>query len=90
MACLICERPAVIHHVISNGHCRITRTDRLITPLCVEHHDQRFPYSIHNLGPREFSVIHGIDLYHWACAEWDKSQKIEREAKDPPHWKVYA
>jgi len=90
MACLVCERDAVIHHVISNGYHRITRSHRLVAPLCVEHHDERFPYSIHHLGDREFSIVHGISLYPWAVVEWEKSAKAEREAKDPPHWKMFA
>lgn len=89
MPCLICEREAAVHHVTSNGYSRITRTHRCVAPLCPEHH-QYGPYAVHVIGHREFAIIHGIDLYQWAAVEWAKSQKAEREAKDPPHWKQFA
>lgn len=90
LPCLVCEREALIHHVTSTGYARITRTHRLVTPLCHEHHAVDFPYSVHRLGHREFSIVHGINLYHWAVAEWEKSEKAERERLNPPHWKQYA
>ena len=81
MPCLICERPAAIHHITSNGYARITRTHRLIAPLCHEHHAAGFPDAVHEIGHREFAVLHGVDLYKWASVEWDKSAALEKNLR---------
>ena len=79
MSCLVCGADALIHHVVSNGYARITRTHRLVAPLCHRHHAVGFPGAIHEIGPRNFLHDHGIDLYKWACVEWDKSQAEEKK-----------
>ena len=76
MPCLICDAPAAIHHITSNGYYRITRTHRLVAPLCERHH-QYGPDAVHTIGAANFHAMHGIDLYKWASVEWDKSQALE-------------
>jgi len=75
MGCLVCGGEAAIHHIISNGYHRITRTHRLIAPLCPRHH-QHGPEVYHEISDAGFRELHGIDLYPWAVTEWDRSQKI--------------
>ena len=84
MPCLVCDGPAVIHHVVSNGYQRITRTHRLITPLCYRHHVDS-PEAIHRIGHANFYAMHGIDLYKWACVEWDKSAALEKNLSRDLH-----
>ena len=62
MGCLVCNGPAVVHHVTELGHGRITRDDRYIVPLCALHHNMGND-SIHLLGSNaRFREVHGIDL----------------------------
>lgn len=77
MNCLVCGREAAVHHITSNGYARITRSHRLVAPLCPECH-QYGPHAVHVIGHREFCILHGIDLYQWAGVEWDKSQALEK------------
>jgi len=76
MPCLVCGREAAVHHITSTGYARITRTHRLVAPLCPDDH-QYGPTAIHTIGARLFHALHGIDLYKWASVEWDKSQALE-------------
>jgi len=76
MHCLVCGRISTVHHITSNGYARITRTHKLVAPLCPWCH-QHGPTAIHTIGAANFHAMHGIDLYKWASVEWDKSQALE-------------
>ena len=54
--CLICHRPAQIHHLNT-----VERTDERILPLCAEHHLATYPESIHAMGHYEFETWHGYE-----------------------------
>lgn len=73
MGCLVCEMPAEIHHVHSDGFQRLLRDHRYVAPLCENHH--RGTFGIHSLGHDEFATEYRIDLWEFAQAEWLKSQE---------------
>jgi len=65
LPCLVCGRPATVHHVSSDGFKRIARSHMLLSPLCPGHHMiQHGPtISVEALGHAGFTEYHGIDLY---------------------------
>lgn len=65
LPCLVCGRPATVHHVSSDGFKRIARSHMLIVNLCPMHHQiQHGPtVSVEALGHAGFTKLHGIDLY---------------------------
>lgn len=77
LGCLVCSRPATVHHVTSDGYKRITRSNWLTAPLCPVHHQiQHGPYeSVEALSHAGFTREYGIDL----LAE---AQRLEKES---PH-----
>jgi Recombination enhancement, RecA-dependent nuclease len=67
--CLVCRRPATIHHVTASIHGgRLTRRHDRVVPLCPMHHQAVFdpfandPVSVERLSHRGFYLRHGIDL----------------------------
>jgi len=67
--CLVCGRPATIHHVTASIHGgRLTRRHDRVVPLCPVHHQAVYdpfandPQSVERLGHRGFYMKHGIDL----------------------------
>lgn len=69
MGCLVCKRPATIHHVTASIHGgRLTRRHDRVVPLCPAHHQAVFdpfandPVSVERLGHRGFYRKFGIDL----------------------------
>jgi hypothetical protein len=80
MPCLVCGAPANIHHVISDGFQRITRTHRRVTPLCRWCH-QDGPQAVHAIGHAAFNNLHGFDLLEWADREWEATcERANRSA----------
>jgi len=64
LRCLVplCGQPASLHHVISDGHKRITKDHWLVTPLCYEHHQGDTGY--HGMGSHALFVQeYGVNLY---------------------------
>lgn len=56
MPCLICGRPGgIAHHLMrvepNSRGVAFKNADRWALPLCVEHHDEQFPDSIHRFYP---------------------------------------
>jgi len=73
MGCLVCGRPAVVHHVRERGHGLEARDDRYVVPLCPHHHNMGGD-SFHLLGSNaRFFEVHGIDLAKEADFEWTLS-----------------
>lgn len=69
MGCLVCKRPATIHHVTASIHGgRLTRRHDRVVPLCEIHHQKVFdpyhndPQSVEALGHRGFYRKFGYDL----------------------------
>lgn len=60
--CLVCKRPASIHHVISDGFKRVSKNHWMINPLCPKHHQEKGGY--HDLGHRKFEKKYGIHSYN--------------------------
>jgi len=60
--CLVCGGNASIHHIISDGHKRLTKDHWMVVPLCWEHHQGDKGY--HGLGSYDkFVEMYGIDLF---------------------------
>lgn len=77
--CLVCGRPADIHHIISDGHKRISKDHMHVTPLCREHHQGDKGY--HGLGSHNaFKDMYGIDL-HKAGIELREMYEIAKERR---------
>ena len=73
--CVVCQRPAELHHVLRMAG-KVTRRDpRYVVPLCDEHHRGR--YGVHGLGSEEaFEIHHGLGagfLRKWAAEQWDRT-----------------
>lgn len=69
LGCLICGKPASVHHIMHapGKHCR--RDHRFIAPLCRDHHQGN--HGVHGLGSEAaFRDLWGIDLVGWAMAAW--------------------
>lgn len=65
LGCLVCQREASLHHVISDGFKRLTKDHWLIVPLCWEHHQGDKGY--HGLGSHDkFVEMYKIDLFEKA------------------------
>ena len=62
--CIICMRPAEIHHLIGYKYSSLgKKADDINTiPLCVEHH--RGTQGIHHLGMRVWEEVYGSQSYH--------------------------
>lgn len=80
LGCLVCGEAATIHHVTASIHGgRLTRSHRLVAPLCPPHHQKvydpsaRHPISVEGLGHSGFYRKHGIDLLAWSERAWENS-----------------
>lgn len=73
LGCLVCDSPATVHHVTSDGYKRLTRTHERIVPLCPRHHMIQFgPHeSVEALGHAGFTETYGIDLLERARQLWE-------------------
>jgi hypothetical protein len=76
IGCLVCGRPATIHHVsgsINGG--RISRSHKRTAPICAVHHQiQHGPReSVEALSHAGFFKVYGIDLLAWADRAWEES-----------------
>ena len=62
--CIICMRPAEIHHLIGYKYSSLgKKADDINTiPLCVEHH--RGTQGIHHLGMRAWEEVYGTQSYY--------------------------
>jgi hypothetical protein len=62
--CVICRRPAEVHHLIGYGYRGIGQkaTDENTIPLCVEHH--RGAQGIHHLGLKTWEKAYGEQSNH--------------------------
>ena len=60
LGCLVCQREPSIHHVISDGHKRLSKSHWHCTPLCWDHHQSDVGY--HMIGHDKFCAMYGIDL----------------------------
>ena len=62
--CVICRRPAEVHHLIGFKYRGIGQkaTDENTIPLCVEHH--RGSQGIHHLGLKTWEIAYGEQDYH--------------------------
>jgi len=70
--CLICKRPAVIHHSL----CFPGRDHRYIIPLCPDHHNMTND-SVHGNGSeRKFFEQWGVDPEKWVLDAWATSVAI--------------
>ena len=82
LPCLVCQRaPVQVHHVVGRIHGgRLSKSHRLVTPLCPIHHDVQWGprESVHALGHRGFYKNYGIDLLHEAETLWAESQMTEQ------------
>lgn len=67
--CLVCRRPANVHHVHSDGHKRLAKRHDRVVGLCVDCH-QNGPQAVHRIGHRAFNELHGFDLLGIAEEEW--------------------
>lgn len=79
LPCLVCgAQPVCVHHVIgyADRAGRLSKCDRLVTPLCLKHHDiQHGPRTaVHALGHQGFYDAYGIDLL--AEAQWLEQESI--------------
>ena len=77
MGCVICGKPATIHHERRYG----APTDhRLLVPLCPEHHQIQWgKESLEYMGHEKFEEmfkgqLDGLTLLEWAKREWEVSQ----------------
>lgn len=78
LPCLVCGGAATVHHVTgyADRMGRITRSPRLVAPLCPMHHQAihdpfaSAPISVERLGHRGFFQEHGVDLLAEAKRLW--------------------
>ena len=70
--CLICGRPAEIHHSLLH----LPRRNDRIFPLCPNHH-RNTRDSVHQDGnERRFFARHGINAETWPVKAWDETLAI--------------
>jgi hypothetical protein len=79
--CLVCGRPAEVHHLMHHSGQRGRRDHRIVAPLCPDHH--RGPQGVHGLGGEHaFRRFHVLDLENWATTAW-----IHRDTPDALFWR---
>lgn len=74
MGCLICDRPACVHH--ETGSPRQAKSHKRLLPLCPWDHTDG-PEARHEIGYAAFCERAGFDLMEKAEELWAKSQEIE-------------
>jgi hypothetical protein len=60
LGCLICQKPAQVHHIREGQGMSERASNWLTVPLCQEHHTGGF--SVHGSMSREFENIYGSEL----------------------------
>lgn len=78
MGCCVCGNPATIHHVTASvERGRISRSHRLVVPLCPTHHQIQWGprESVEALSHRGFFAEYGIDLLALAEMLWAASER---------------
>lgn len=78
MGCLVCKRPAQVHHERWTPAGNIGRDDRYVAPLCDEHHLADYPHSRHKLGHEGFRQMYYIDLHTWARIQWRATERLHQ------------
>lgn len=78
--CLVCKRPAEIHHETTVTGLR---DNRFLAPLCEFHHriGPNSKTSREALGVDGFKEEYGIDLKAFAIAQWAVTLRLEEERK---------
>lgn len=73
--CLVCGKPANLHHIMHMDGKDCRRDDRYIAPLCKEHHQGK--YGVHGIGSEKgFCDRYGIDLVEFAKSEWERTNAL--------------
>lgn len=81
LGCLICGKPANVHHIMHAPGKMKRRDHRFIAPLCRDHHQG--DDGVHGLGSEgAFRDLWGVDIVGWAMAAWSN-----RNAPDAPFWR---
>lgn len=81
LGCLICGKPASVHHIMHAPGKQRRRDHRFVAPLCREHHQG--DSGVHGLGSESaFLALWGVDLVGWAMTAW-----TYRDAPDAPFWR---
>lgn len=60
LGCLVCQRPAQVHHIREGQGASERASNWLTVPLCQDHHTGEF--SVHGSMSREFKNIYGSEL----------------------------
>lgn len=80
LGCLICGKPASVHHIMHAPGKLKRRDHRFVAPLCLDHHQG--DEGVHGLGSEAaFRDLWGVDLVGWAMAAWSY-----RTYPDAPFW----
>lgn len=64
MPCLICGRPAEVHHILEGRFGQRKSSDYHTIPLCPEHHRTGGVGVAIHAGPRTWREAHGSELRH--------------------------
>lgn len=81
LGCLICGKPAEVHHVMHAPGKATRRDHRFVAPLCPDHH--RGNEGVHGLGSEKaFLALWGVDLVEWCIDAW-----LNREAPEGAFWR---
>ena len=80
LGCLVCRRPAAIHHVMKAPGKVRRRDHRFVVPLCGEHHQGN--EGVHGLGSEAlFFERWRVDLVAWCIRAWGL-----RDAPEDAFW----
>jgi len=72
LPCLGCGvQPVCVHHVISDGHKRLTKDHSLVLPLCPSCHADG-PTAVHRIGTRAWNAMHGFEQHVRAAELWEE------------------
>lgn len=62
MRCMVCgHTPVEVHHVVSDGHQRLTRNHQRVIPICSACH-RTGPNAVHVIGSQQFNELFGNQL----------------------------
>lgn len=62
LGCLICRRPAQIHHIREGQGIGQRASNFLVIPLCPEHHQDGPAGVAFHASPRQFEMMYGTEL----------------------------
>lgn len=84
LGCIVCRRPALVHHINCKTMGRRANNFQTI-PLCSYHHDAQQPEGVHHLGTRvwekrygtEYSLLRKtmIEIYGSDLGKWPKIEE---------------